>query len=184
MSTRQHHSEEVLAEHICSKFQGRDVKILVGGLGFGFTLKAVLDNVSIGSKVVAAELMECVIRWNSNPEFPLAHAQILDRRTSIVQGDVGKIIRSSPKDFNAIILDVDNGPDAMTVAENHGLYSKNGLMQIKAALKPGGTFGVWSAAPDKAFERIMKQCGYRVETIQAKARPGKGSTHTLFIGHV
>lgn len=184
MSTRQHHSEEVLAEHICRKFHNRDTKILIGGLGFGFTLKAVLDNVSPGSSVVTAELMECVIKWNSNPEFPLAHLQINDKRSKIIQGDVTRVIKAGPKAFDAIILDVDNGPDAMTTESNHSLYGKIGLQQIKTALKPGGALGIWSAAPDAEFGKLMKRCGFRIEIIEAKARPGKGSTHTLFIGHV
>src|SRR5690606_1540404 len=155
--------------------------VLVGGLGFGYTLKSVLENISEGSSVLTAELMDCVIKWNSDLRYPLANAQLNDRRTTVVQGDVSKVLHESNRQFDAIILDVDNGPEAITTESNSSLYNKVGLHMIKSALKPGGTLGVWSVNPNKAFESLMLQSGFRVEIMQVPARLGKGVKHTLFL---
>ncbi len=184
MSTRQQYSEQVLAEVICQKYSDQKIRVLVGGLGFGFTLKTVLDNVGIDSEVVVAELLPCVIAWNSNPEFNLASHALGDDRVSVVQGDVLDIVKNDSQKFDAIILDVDNGPEPFTTQSNNTLYSKKGLSHFKAALNRKGTLGIWSVAPNKRFEKVMRQSGYRVETVNARARPGKGATHTIFIGMV
>lgn len=184
MSTRQSHSEQVLAEVVCNEFKGRDVHILIGGLGFGFTLKSVLENITDRSTVVIAELMACVIAWNQNPELPLAKELLADPRCTVVQGDVGEVIGAHGKKYDAIILDVDNGPEAITTESNNSLYTKQGLRLIKGSLNPGGVLGIWSVTGNKAFETLMKQIGFRVATQTAKARPGKGAVHTLFLGYL
>lgn len=182
MSSRQHNSEQILAEVVCKKYHKQAINVLVGGLGFGYTLKTVMDNIHEKSKVVVVELMECVIKWNTDPELSLGCTEISDARVKTVQADVGKVISDSKNKFDAIILDVDNGPNAITVKSNESLYSRAGLQGIKSALKPGGTVGIWSAEENQQFEKLLKKCGYKVEVIKAYSRPNKGSKHTLFIG--
>lgn len=182
MSTRQNHSEKVLAEVICQKYSGQNIHILVGGLGFGGTTKAVLDNISKNSTVLTVELMPSIIKWNKDLSPQLNNEFLSDSRSTIQEDDVGKIIQQKTREFDAIILDVDNGPEAFSTESNNHLYTRPGLLAIKAALKPRGTLGIWSASPSKPFEKLMEKSGFTVETIKAKSRPEKGSTHTLLIG--
>lgn len=183
MSTRQHASEEKLAELACAHIaQAPQARVLIGGLGFGFTLKAVLAAVAPTATVVVAELMPAIVEWNRHPDYQLAAAALNDPRVSVVLGDVGELIKRHPGSFDAIILDVDNGPEALSAAVNASLYHRSGLLHTKAALRPGGCVGYWSAAPDKGFAKLLERVGYRVEVQSARAHGSSGSWHTLFMG--
>lgn len=183
MSTRRHHSEEVLAEVACAGLRAKkDVRILIGGLGLGFTLKAALNALGPAAKVVQAEILPAVIAWNRNPDYPLGCTALQDPRVILVQQDVAKVIRDSPGTFDAIMLDVDNGPAALTADGNRGLYVLGGLNAVRTALKPGGCVVYWAAAPDLPFERLMSKAGLQVEVQRARAHASSGSWHTLYVG--
>ena len=183
MSTRQHASEEKLAQLACAHIgMAADARVLVGGLGFGFTLQAALGALAPSAKVVVAELMPAIVEWNRNPSYQLAAAALADPRVEVVIGDVGEVVKRHPGSFDAIILDVDNGPEALSAPANAELYHRTGLLLAKAALRPGGCVGYWSAAPDKGFAKLLERVGYRVEVHSARAHGTSGSWHTLFMG--
>jgi spermidine synthase len=183
MTSRAHGSEEDLARLALAKLQTKKPKVLVGGLGMGFTLRAVLDAVPKTAKVMVAEILPAVIEWNRNELAHLAHSPLDDPRVAVVERDVAEIIAAGPSAFDAILLDVDNGPAALTVSENERLYGPSGLATIHRCLKPGGVLGVWSADPDRVFEKRLAKTGFKVFTETVSARRGaKGPKHTIFIG--
>lgn len=185
MSTRQHASEEKLAELACAGLRGiRHARVLVGGLGFGFTLKAALAAVAADATVVMAEILGAVIAWNRNPAFPLAADWLADPRVTVLQQDVGAVIRQARGSFDSIILDVDNGPAALSTGGNARIYDYTGLHNARAALRPSGCLAVWSVAPDPAFEKLMTQAGFRVEVRRCRSHVKSGSWHTLFLGRL
>ena len=185
MSTRQHASEEKLAELACAHLRGiRGARVLIGGLGFGFTLKAALAAVGSDATVVMAEILGAVIAWNWNAAFRLSADVLADHRVTVLQQDVGEAIREGRGSFDAIILDVDNGPAALSTSGNRRLYDSAGLQNARAALRPGGCLAFWSVAPDPAFERLMKQEGFRVEVRRCRSHVSSGRWHTLFLAHV
>lgn len=181
MTTRQHWSEEQAAELACAHVRGKAARVLVGGLGLGFTLRATLRLVGVDAGVIAAEMLAPVIAWNRLPSMPCA-AAVADPRVTIVARDVAEIIRESAGAFDSIVLDVDNGPAALTVHGNRALYSLEGLRAAHTALRPNGCLSIWSAAPDAAFERSMQAVGFGVEARTVRARPGGGRRHTIFLG--
>jgi spermidine synthase len=185
MSSRMHGSEEALATLACARL--RDVEqphVLVGGLGMGFTLRATLDAVPDDATVVVAELVPAVVEWNGGPLAALAAEPLRDRRVRVEIGDVGQTLRASPGAFDAILLDVDNGPAAFTDARNGALYDNAGTAAAYAALVPGGTLAVWSAWDDRKFEQRLRFHGFsvRVEHVRARLRKG-GPRHTVFVAH-
>lgn len=184
MSSRVHGSEEAMAE-LCAGL-GPSARVLVGGLGMGFTLRATLDVLGPSAEVVACELLPILVEWNRGPLAPLAERPLDDPRTSLVVDDVANVIRASPGAFDAILLDVDNAPDAFTVASNAWLYGARGLAAIKASLRPGGLVVVWSAAAQPAFARALSRAGFDAETIPVRARGKvrKGSQHFLYVGRL
>ena len=183
MSTRQHASEETLAELACAHVRGvRGARVLIGGLGFGFTLRAALGAVAGDATVVVAEMLSAVIAWNRNPAFPLAADVLADARVTVLQQDVGVVIREGRGSFDSIILDVDNGPAALSTSGNGRLYDSAGLRHARAALRPEGCVALWSVAPDVAFEKLMAQAGFRVEVHRARSRGTSGRWHTLYLG--
>ena len=185
MTSRAHGSEEDLARLALAKVTRKRPKVLVGGLGMGFTLRAVLDAVPMSAKVMAAEILPAVIAWNRTELAHLAGAPLEDPRVAVVERDVAEIIAASPSAFDAVLLDVDNGPAALTVTENERLYGPSGLAAIRRCLRPGGVLGVWSADPDKAFERRLAKAGFKVSTDTVPARRGgKGPKHTIFIAYM
>jgi spermidine synthase len=185
MSTRQHASEEKIAELACAHVRAtRRARVLVGGLGFGFTLKATLKSVAGDATVVVAEILAAVIAWNRNDALPLAAAALADRRVTVVQQDVGEVIRGAKGSFDSIILDVDNGPAALSTAGNRQLYTYKGLQQVRTALRPAGCAAFWSAAPDEAFERLLSRAGFAVEVHRSRAHFDSGGWRTLFVGRV
>jgi len=184
MSSRMHGSEEALATFACARIRGRDEpRVLIGGLGMGFTLRATLDLLPPGALVVVAELLPAVVEWNRGPLGPLAGHPLKDRRVRVEHGDVGGLLRSGAGAFDAILLDVDNGPAAFATSTNAGLYSDAGLAAARAALREGGVLAVWSAREDRRFEQRLRYAGFRVEVERVRGRLKQGGPrHTIFIG--
>ncbi len=183
MSTRQHASEEHLARLACAHLHSANApRVLIGGLGFGFTLRAALAALPLSATVVVAEILAAVIAWNRNPAFPLASDALADPRVAILHRDVAEVIRQSHAEFDAILLDVDNGPAALSTAANQQLYDYAGLTRARAALRPAGRAAFWSVATDPHFANLMLRAGFTVNIHHSRARPNSGSTHTLFLG--
>ena len=184
MTSRAHGSEEDLARLALARIKKKKPKVLVGGLGMGYTLRAVLDAVPKSARVMVAEILPAVIAWNRNELAHLAGSPLEDPRVAVVERDVAEIIAAGPSAFDAVLLDVDNGPAALTVAENERLYGPSGLTAIHRCLRPGGVLGVWSADPDRAFEKRLAKAGFKISTETVPARRGaKGPKHTIFVAH-
>lgn len=186
MSSRMHGSEEALAVSACRHARSvEDPSVLIGGLGMGFTLRATLDLLPPSASVVVAELVPAVVDWNRGPLGPLAGHPLKDRRVRVEVGDVGATLRRSIGRFDAVLLDVDNGPAAFTTPENARLYDDGGLAAARAALKAGGVLAVWSAWEDRKFEHRLRHGGFTVEVEHVRARLKKGGPHhTIFLGRL
>jgi spermidine synthase len=158
-------------------------RVLVGGLGMGFTLAAVLRELPEDAVVTVAELMPAVVEWNRGVLGTCAGHPLNDRRARIVVGDVGQVLRSSAGHLDAVLLDVDNGPSAFTTIDNEGLYDNRGVEACFRALRPGGVLAVWSAWEDRRFEQRLRFYGFdvRVERVRARLKKG-GPKHTIFVG--
>ncbi len=175
MNSRAHGSEEALAELACARLAGQDkATVLIGGLGMGYTLAAALQRLGPRARVVVAELLPAVVVWNRGVLAGLAGQPLTDPRVSVQEMDVARILQTARQAYDAILLDVDNGPEGLTHAGNDWLYSRAGLQAARAALKPSGILAVWSASPDAAFSRLLRQSGFAVEEITARARGRKG----------
>jgi spermidine synthase len=182
MSTRRHHSEDVLAELVCAPLADREgARVLIGGLGLGFTLRAALRSLAADARVVVAEIVEEVIAWNRNPDYALASDALLDPRVDLRHDDVANVLQASPGAFDAIMLDVDNGAAPMTTKGNAGLYRAQGIRRAAAALRPGGRLAYWSATDDPAFEKALWGVGLKVEATRARAHPTLSAWHTIFV---
>jgi spermidine synthase len=184
MSSRMHGSEEALATLACGGVRTIDrPRVLVGGLGMGFTLRAVLDLLPADAVVTVAELVPAVIEWNRKPLAALAAHPLKDPRVRVEIADVGFTLRANPARFDVVLLDVDNGPAAFTDAANEGLYDNGGVAAAYAALRPGGTLAVWSAWEDRKFEQRLRYHGFDVAVKRVRARLKKGGPrHTIFLG--
>jgi spermidine synthase len=186
MSSRMHGSEEALATLACAHVRAyAEPSVLVGGLGMGFTLRATLDLLPTAACVVVAELVPAVVEWNRGPLGSLADHPLKDPRVSIEHGDVGAVLRASRDRFDAILLDVDNGPDAFTSAGNASLYDDRGLAAARGALRSEGVLAVWSAWEDRKFEQRLRYAGFqvKVERVRARLKQG-GPRHTIFLGRL
>ena len=182
MSSRTHGTEELLAELACARIAERaGARLLVGGLGMGFTLAAALRHLPAGARVAVAELIPALVEWNRGPLAHLAGRPLDDPRVSVHAADVADMIREARDGFDAILLDVDNGPDGLTRASNDWLYSPAGLSAAYRALRGRGILGVWSVAPDPRFTRRLGDAGFAAEAHVARARRSKGGRHTLWI---
>lgn len=183
MSTRQHHSEERLAEVACAGLRDRGrAAVLIGGLGLGFTLREALAQLGPDATVVVAELVPAVIAWNRNPAYRLAADVIDDPRVNVVAGDVADVLAASRGRFDAIMLDVDNGASGLTAAANDGLYVPRGLGAARAALSSGGRLAVWSADHDPRFVARLEEAGFTVDVVKARTHPTGGSWNWIFVG--
>lgn len=184
MSSRMHGSEEALARLACARVGAVDrPRVLVGGLGMGFTLRAALDLLPSDAIVTVTELVPAVIAWNRAPLAALAAHPLSDARVRVEVADVGFTLRANRARFDVILLDVDNGPTAFTAAANDGLYNNGGVAAAHAALRPGGTLAVWSAWEDRKFEQRLRYHGFDVEVARVRARLKKGGPrHTIFLG--
>ncbi len=185
MSTRRHASEEKIAELACAHAAAiPGARVLIGGLGFGFTLQAALSALRPDAGVVVAEIQAAVISWNRNPAWPLAAGALGDARVTVLQQDVSEVIRNCKGGFDSIILDVDNGPAALSTDGNRLLYGLEGLQRARAALRPKGCLAIWSAAPDAAFGKVLGRAGFQVEVQRCRAHATSGGWHTVFLGRV
>ena len=184
MSSRMHGSEEELAALACKHLSAAEApRVLVGGLGLGYTLRATLDLLPPSASVVVAELVAGVVEWNRGPLGPLANHPLDDRRVTVAIGDVGKTMRLDNAGFDAILLDVDNGPDAFTAAGNSDLYDNRGVTTAHRALRPNGVLAVWSAWEDRKFEQRLRWAGFTVTMHRVRARMKKGGPrHSIFVG--
>jgi spermidine synthase len=182
MNSRMSGSEEALAIMTCERLGGRKAPhLLIGGYGMGFTLRAALGALGKDARVTVAELVPKIIDWARGPMAALTAGCLDDPRVGVSLGDVAALIASGKGSYDAILLDVDNGPDGLTRAGNDGLYAHAGLAAAKAALKPGGILAVWSAAEDKAFARRLGSAGFAVEEVAVRARQnGKGPRHIIW----
>jgi spermidine synthase len=182
MNSRLHGSEEALAELTCLPLATRRRPVvLIGGLGMGYTLRAALDRLGPQAHVVVAELVPAVIQWNRTHLADLAGRPLEDSRVTVRQGDVGVVIREKPAAYDAILLDVDNGPEGLTHKGNNRLYMSGGLEEAKTALKPGGVLAVWSAQPDKAFTKRLRAAGFNIEEVPARSRGTRGRWHHIWL---
>ncbi|TMJ19373.1 MAG: spermidine synthase [Alphaproteobacteria bacterium] len=182
MNSRMSGSEAALAEMSVVRLQGRRApRLLIGGYGMGFTLRAALAALGKDATVVVAELVPAIIRWARGPMAELTAGCLDDPRVRLIEGDVAAEIGAGRAVYDAILLDVDNGPDGLTRAGNDALYSAAGLAAARGALKPGGLLAIWSAAPDKAFARRLGGSGFAVDEVAVRARAnGKGPRHVIW----
>ncbi len=184
MGTRMHGSERALADLAYDRLGERPgARVLVGGLGVGFTAAAALQRCPTGGEVVVAELVPKVVEWNRGPLGDAAGRPLEDPRVAIHVGDVAELVRSAGAGWDAILLDVDNGPTALSQSANQWLYTDPGLAALRWALRPGGVVGVWSADGDAAFTRRMESADFMVETHRVRGRRGgKGPRHVIWVG--
>ncbi|MGH6780857.1 MAG: spermidine synthase [Sphingomonadaceae bacterium] len=182
MSTRMSGSEEALAVMTCARLGGRKAPhLLIGGYGMGFTLRAALAALPGDARLTVAELVPEIIQWARGPMAELAAGCLDDARVGLFEGDVAALIEGAHGIYDAILLDVDNGPDGLTRDTNDRLYSMRGLAAARQALRPGGVLAIWSAAPDNAFARRLGEAGFAVEEVAVRARGnGKGARHVIW----
>jgi len=182
MNSRMSGSEEALATMTCTRLTGRrQPHLLVGGYGMGFTLRAALGALSADAQITVAELVPEIITWARGPMNALTAGCLDDPRVHIRYDDVAAQIKSAHNSYDAILLDVDNGPDGLTRDANNQLYSVRGLQAAKAALKPGGILAIWSAAQDKMFAARLRTTGFIVDEVAVRARSnGKGAKHVIW----
>ncbi|MFT6270088.1 MAG: spermidine synthase [Alphaproteobacteria bacterium] len=182
MNSRMYNSEKELSNLGCAHLRSTEnAHVLVGGLGMGYTLAAALDVTTSSSTVTVAELVPEVITWNKGPLGNCAKNPLNNPRTSVHVGDIKALLRARKPTYNAILLDVDNGPEGLTHSDNSWIYSLDGLKDIYNTLLPKGVLAIWSAGPDQLFTARLKKAGYEVSTRVVRAREGKGSRHTIFL---
>lgn len=183
MNSRMHGSERALAELACERLATKkNTRILIGGLGMGFTLAAALEVLGPDAEIVVAELVPEVVEWNRTLIGAPAGHPLADARSVVYVGDVADLIRREPGGFDAILMDVDNGPEALVRRENDWLYSLAGLEATKNALRPGGVLAVWSASPDSLFSVRLRQAKLKVrEHVVRPHRAGKGPRHHIWV---
>jgi spermidine synthase len=182
MNSRMSGSEQALATMTIARLGPRPALcLLIGGYGMGFTLRASLEALSGSAKVTVVELVPEILTWATGPMAELTAGCLDDPRVELVIGDVAPAIANARGDYDAILLDVDNGPDGLTRSSNDRLYSALGLAAAKTALKPGGILAIWSASPDRHFTRRLSDAGFAVEEVGLSARPkGKGPRHVIW----
>lgn len=182
MNSRLSGSEEALARLTCERLAGRERPgVLIGGLGMGFTLRAALGALGTDARIEVAELVPAVVAWARGPMSGVFARSLDDPRVTIREVDVGRLIRSEKAAWDAILLDVDNGPEGIVHKGNDALYSVAGLSAARAALKPGGVLAVWSQGPDAGFTRRLGQAGFAVEEVKTRANGKRGARHVIWI---
>ena len=190
MSNRSHHSEEIMAVLACERLAGERLageapRVLVGGLGMGYTLRAALDTLPGSATAIVAELLPEVIAWNRGPLASFAGRPLEDERVTVVCGKILDLTRTTNDRFDAIILDVDNGPDAVMLHGNRPLYEREGLRLLRQALKRSGTLAVWSADRSTRFERNLRSAGFRWRGVDVPARGIPGDpTHHVYLARI
>lgn len=185
MNSRVYGSEQALADLSCDAIKDKDAPhILIGGYGMGFTVRSALNLLGKDAKITVAELVPEIIAWAKGPMQSLTQGALDDNRVTIKIADVQILIANASPDrrYDAILLDVDNGPDGLTKADNDSLYSERGLMAAKSALNSGGVLAIWSAHPSPKFTKLLMRCGFEVTAHGVRARSnGKGARHTIWI---
>ena len=183
MSSRMHGSEDALAELGCARARRlARPRVLVGGLGMGFTLRAALDVLPPSAVVVVSELVPEVVEWNRGPLEAVAKRPLKDRRVRIEERDVALTMRANPDYFDAVLLDVDNGPVAVTASSNTDLYNRHGVAVARTALRPGGVLAVWSANDNRRYERTLKAGGFSLQRHHVRGHgDGRGPRHTILV---
>ena len=183
MNNRMSGSEEALATLACARLAGRSApRLLIGGYGMGFTLRSALGALGPDAEVTVVELIAAVIAWARGPMAHMSGDGLSDPRVTIREGDVGALIRQASGRYDAILLDVDNGPEGLSRKGNDRLYDAEGLAAARAALKPGGVLAVWSSFPNAPFVKRLDRAGFAVEEARVRARgPGKGERHLIWL---
>jgi len=182
MNSRLSGSEEALATLAWARLAGRPrPAVLIGGLGMGFTLRAALAKAGPDAEITVAELVPAVIAWARGPLAELFDGSLEDPRVRLREADVGALIRTGRSAYDAILLDVDNGPQALTREANDRLYGAAGLGEAQRALRPGGVLAVWASAEDRAFTARLAKAGFAVEEIPVRAHRGRGARHLIWI---
>ncbi|MCB0405548.1 MAG: hypothetical protein KDD51_12255 [Bdellovibrionales bacterium] len=181
MTTRRYQSEERLAEIVCEQLKNKTPRILIGGLGFGFTLKAALRALPTTKLIVVAELLEAVIAWNREPSYGLSYDALEHPRVTVLHADVKDVIKKYPNGFDAILLDVDNGPTAFTIQNNGSLYSEHGLEAILTCLKKDGIAAFWSSNKDPSFEKRLAATGMAHSVHRCHAWGKSGPVHQIYL---
>jgi spermidine synthase len=182
MSTRRHLSEDRLAEVACAPLRETPgARVLIGGLGLGFTLRSALQHLGDDAEVVVAELLAEVIAWNANPDYGISVEAMSDPRVRMEHADVIDVLRANPGGFDAIMLDTDNGPDGMLISENEPLYAARGVADTVAALRPGGSIVYWSVGDDPRFVRALRAARLEVTALKVRAHATIRPMHTLYV---
>jgi len=170
MNSRQHESEMELARLGCAHLSGHTApRVLIGGLGMGYTLRQTLDLLGSDATVVVSELLPAVVEWNREFMGKLNGQPLEDKRTEVITGDIYQLLSKSTDKFDAILLDIDNGPSAITDSGNQRLYSPAGIQTCRHALREQGCLAIWSVEPSKAFEKLLMSCGFHVRRYKLKA---------------
>ncbi|MCA1805485.1 MAG: hypothetical protein LC646_09165, partial [Xanthomonadaceae bacterium] len=176
--------EDALADYTCARLvNGASPRLLIGGLGMGFTLAAALRQVGEQARVEVAELVPAVVKWNKGELGINAAHPLNDPRVVVREGDVARMIRQEQQAFDAILLDVDNGPEGLTHKKNDWLYGMEGLNAAYTALRPRGVLAIWSAGPDQAFEQRLRKVGFHVERVRVHAHGSKGGKHVIWFAN-
>jgi len=176
MNSRQHESELELARLGCASLTGHKApRILIGGLGLGYTLRQALDMLSPHAEVVVSELLGAVVEWNREFFGTLNSHPLEDERVNLKAGDIVELLSHSKSPFDAILLDIDNGPGAMTDSGNQRLYSRKGIQACRRALREQGCLAIWSSEPNKSFEHLLMNCGFHVRRFRVPAYKGSKS---------
>lgn len=182
MNTRVHGSEDKLAELACSQIAGRTrPRMLIGGLGMGFTLASALRHLGPDAEVVVAELVPAVVAWNRGSLGEHSGHPLRDKRALVRECDVSKILKEERHAYDAILLDVDNGPEGLTHKKNDWLYTLEGLTASFVALRPRGILAVWSAGPDHDFTERLRKAGFQVQLTRVRAHKKRGEVHTIWL---
>jgi len=183
MNSRLSGSEEALATMSLARLRNRErPNVLIGGLGMGFTLRAALAELGPHARIIVAELVSAVVAWARGPMAEIFGDSLDDPRLTLIEADVGGLIRSARSTYDAILLDVDNGPEGLTREANDSLYDMAGLSAARAAFRPGGVFAVWSSASNRPFTERLRKTGFVVEELRVRANgSGGGARHVIWV---
>ena len=185
MNTRTHGSEDALGALPCERLPDtKKAQVLIGGLGMGFTLAAVLANVGDKARVTVAELIPEVVEWNHGPLGARSGYPLNDPRTDVFIGDVATLLKDACRRYDVIALDVDNGPEGMTKSSNSWLYSTAGIIAAQKSLSPTGILAYWSAAQDAGFHDRLRRCGFLVDEVMVRGHGKKGPKHYIWLASI